>query len=303
MFVGELRHIHKLKNWPLESVLSDKYCIEKDPAGQLTSFLHPMLNVSPDQRATAKEMLGHEWLKGVIVMGELETQLLEQEDEAAKRDRMEQGKSAALRMTDEARQTVADHKRETSSAAKKSSSQQQQPTSKPGRVDLVLGQEKASAEEVLDFVISPTGAANAALIDPSQLDALRPVMSSSIESPTVPSVAALKNSGSSSISTSSTRSLGGVTGGYVAKGTPTGKAPASVAISGTMESSYGSVDRRSGSGSRTTLKAAAGINGSSSANSISKGGATATSGAGADGNPSIPQAPNRHHSSLQQEVA
>lgn len=69
---GELRHIHKLKHWPLEAVLREKYCLEKKAAVELTSFLGPMLNVVPEKRATAAEMLKHPWLEGVVVMGELE---------------------------------------------------------------------------------------------------------------------------------------------------------------------------------------------------------------------------------------
>ncbi|EFP89471.1 serine/threonine protein kinase, CMGC group [Puccinia graminis f. sp. tritici] len=69
---GELRHIHKLKHWPLEAVLKEKYCLDKQAAIDLTSFLEPMLNVVPEKRATAERMLKHCWLEGVVVMGELE---------------------------------------------------------------------------------------------------------------------------------------------------------------------------------------------------------------------------------------
>ncbi|OAV89705.1 CMGC/SRPK protein kinase [Puccinia triticina 1-1 BBBD Race 1] len=69
---GELRHIHKLKHWPLEAVLKEKYCLDKQAAIDLTSFLEPMLNAVPDKRATAERMLKHPWLDGVVVMGELE---------------------------------------------------------------------------------------------------------------------------------------------------------------------------------------------------------------------------------------
>ncbi|KAG0151376.1 hypothetical protein CROQUDRAFT_667945 [Cronartium quercuum f. sp. fusiforme G11] len=294
---GELRHIHKLKNWPLESVLTDKYCIEKEPASQLTSFLQPMLNVVPDQRATAREMLRHDWLKGVIVMGELETQLLEQEDEAAKRIRMEQGKSAAVRMSEEARETAAEHKLSLTSPKKGFD----QLSSKPSRTNLITNTQKAceSVEEARDFAISPTGAANAALVDPSQLDALRPVMCSSIEK---------TSGGPSSLSTSShcgssMKSSTGPNLGYVAKGTPTGKAPACVAISGTIETYASTTDRRSGSGSRATLKGTTGNNSGTSTAKLMNGTTNSISkGVTSDTNSSISQS-NRHHSSLQQEVA
>jgi len=69
---GELRHIQKLKHWPLEAVLKEKYCLDKQAAIDLTSFLEPMLHVVPEKRATAERMLKHPWLEGVVVMGELE---------------------------------------------------------------------------------------------------------------------------------------------------------------------------------------------------------------------------------------
>ncbi|MBW0530423.1 hypothetical protein O181_070138 [Austropuccinia psidii MF-1] len=69
---GELRHIHKLKHWSLEAVLTEKYCLDKKTAAELTSFLEPMLNVTPERRATAQEMLDHRWLSGVILDAEKE---------------------------------------------------------------------------------------------------------------------------------------------------------------------------------------------------------------------------------------
>lgn len=36
---------------------------------QLESFLEPMLNLNPDKRATAQQMLADKWLDGVIVQG------------------------------------------------------------------------------------------------------------------------------------------------------------------------------------------------------------------------------------------
>jgi serine/threonine-protein kinase SRPK3 len=53
-------------------VLKEKYCLDKQAATHLTSFLEPMLHVVPEKRATAELMLKHKWLEGVVVMGELE---------------------------------------------------------------------------------------------------------------------------------------------------------------------------------------------------------------------------------------
>lgn len=88
---GELKHIHKLKFWPLHSVLQDKYLISEAEALQLEGFLQPMLNLVPDKRATAEEMLSHEWLSGVFVQGEIEVHLAK--ESAA--ERIEQGRLAA----------------------------------------------------------------------------------------------------------------------------------------------------------------------------------------------------------------
>lgn len=72
---GELRHIHKLRFWPLMSVLQEKYLMPLDDAKRLDSFLMPMLRLLPEKRASAHDQLGHEWLAGVVVEGELEQML------------------------------------------------------------------------------------------------------------------------------------------------------------------------------------------------------------------------------------
>ncbi|KAH0584707.1 hypothetical protein H2248_010234 [Termitomyces sp. 'cryptogamus'] len=69
---GELRHITKLRYWPLESVLHDKYLFPRVEADALAGFLTPMLRLHPEKRATAREMAGHGWLEGVVVRGEVE---------------------------------------------------------------------------------------------------------------------------------------------------------------------------------------------------------------------------------------
>ncbi|KDE09377.1 CMGC/SRPK protein kinase [Microbotryum lychnidis-dioicae p1A1 Lamole] len=91
---GELKHIHKLKFWPLHSVLQDKYLISEAEARALESFLEPMLNLNPDKRASAQEMLGHEWLQGVIVQGEIDVHLA-QEAKEEERAKIETGKATA----------------------------------------------------------------------------------------------------------------------------------------------------------------------------------------------------------------
>ncbi|KAG9051120.1 serine/threonine protein kinase, CMGC group [Tulasnella sp. UAMH 9824] len=69
---GELRHIHKLRYWPLQSVLHDKYLLPQQDATLIASFLNPMLHLHPDRRAKAGDMSNHEWLNGIVVKGEYE---------------------------------------------------------------------------------------------------------------------------------------------------------------------------------------------------------------------------------------
>lgn len=69
---GELRHIHKLRFWPIISVLQEKYLMPFEDANQLSSFLLPMLRLQPEKRSGAKEALEHSWLDGILVEGELE---------------------------------------------------------------------------------------------------------------------------------------------------------------------------------------------------------------------------------------
>ncbi|KAI9142780.1 kinase-like domain-containing protein [Paraphysoderma sedebokerense] len=61
---GELRHIHKLRYWPLSSVLHEKYNLAKPDADLLASFIQPMIHIIPDQRATAAVMTKHQYLDG-----------------------------------------------------------------------------------------------------------------------------------------------------------------------------------------------------------------------------------------------
>lgn len=69
---GELRHIHKLRFWPLISVLQEKYLMPYNEANELSSFLLPMLRLHPEKRASARELLDHSWLDGIVVQGEIE---------------------------------------------------------------------------------------------------------------------------------------------------------------------------------------------------------------------------------------
>jgi serine/threonine-protein kinase SRPK3 len=86
---GKLRHIDKLRYWPLASVLHDKYLFPKDEAEAIATFLTPMLHVDPRKRATAAELAHHNWLKGIVVQGEIDLNKQMECYEPAKRKAVE----------------------------------------------------------------------------------------------------------------------------------------------------------------------------------------------------------------------
>jgi serine/threonine protein kinase len=63
IFPGELRHITRLKPWPLFDVLTEKYEWDADTAQAFADFLLPMLAFDPNDRATAKQCLEHPFLE------------------------------------------------------------------------------------------------------------------------------------------------------------------------------------------------------------------------------------------------
>ncbi|KAF7630012.1 Protein kinase domain-containing protein [Meloidogyne graminicola] len=62
---GRLLHIPNLKPWSLVEVLTQKYGWPFEHARSFASFLLPMLNYEPLERATARQCLLHNWLKDV----------------------------------------------------------------------------------------------------------------------------------------------------------------------------------------------------------------------------------------------
>ncbi|KAK7041529.1 serine/threonine protein kinase, CMGC [Paramarasmius palmivorus] len=54
---GELRRMNKLRYWPLGAVLSEKYMMPKEEADKLAGFLGGMLELNPEKRPSAAEML------------------------------------------------------------------------------------------------------------------------------------------------------------------------------------------------------------------------------------------------------
>ncbi|KAJ1559749.1 serine/threonine protein kinase, CMGC group, partial [Cladochytrium tenue] len=62
---GELRHIQKLRFWRLADVLQEKYHVPQEVAEHIANFIVPMINIDPELRATAAQMLRHSWLEDV----------------------------------------------------------------------------------------------------------------------------------------------------------------------------------------------------------------------------------------------
>ncbi|XP_031423748.1 SRSF protein kinase 3-like [Clupea harengus] len=59
---GELRRISGLHPWTLSDVLQQKYGWKLRDAQPFSQFLLPMLEITPDQRATAAQCLQHQWI-------------------------------------------------------------------------------------------------------------------------------------------------------------------------------------------------------------------------------------------------
>ncbi|KAK3017505.1 hypothetical protein RJ639_006110, partial [Escallonia herrerae] len=59
---GDLRHIRRLRFWPLSKVLLEKYEFSEQVATELTEFLLPILDFVPEKRPTASQLLLHPWI-------------------------------------------------------------------------------------------------------------------------------------------------------------------------------------------------------------------------------------------------
>lgn len=65
---GNLRNIKKLKYWPLNEVLHEKYGFSRKESLEISDFLLPMLHLDPRKRADAGGMVNHHWLSDAIGM-------------------------------------------------------------------------------------------------------------------------------------------------------------------------------------------------------------------------------------------
>ncbi|KAH0860201.1 hypothetical protein HID58_088462 [Brassica napus] len=62
---GELRHIRRLRFWPLSKVLMEKYEFSEEDAVAMQDFITPILEFAPEKRPTAAQCLTHPWLNPV----------------------------------------------------------------------------------------------------------------------------------------------------------------------------------------------------------------------------------------------
>lgn len=60
---GDLKRIRRLKNWPMNRLLADKYKFSESDAREFSGFLCPLLDFTPEKRPTAAQCLQHPWLK------------------------------------------------------------------------------------------------------------------------------------------------------------------------------------------------------------------------------------------------
>ncbi|KAL6637853.1 hypothetical protein ACP70R_025425 [Stipagrostis hirtigluma subsp. patula] len=60
---GDLRHIRRLRFWPLNKVLMEKYEFTEKNANDMADFLVPILDFVPEKRPTAAQLLQHPWLE------------------------------------------------------------------------------------------------------------------------------------------------------------------------------------------------------------------------------------------------
>ncbi|KAA3455520.1 SRSF protein kinase 2 [Gossypium australe] len=59
---GDLRHIRRLRFWPLDKVLMEKYNFSEQDAKDMADFLIPILDFAPEKRPTAAQCLNHPWI-------------------------------------------------------------------------------------------------------------------------------------------------------------------------------------------------------------------------------------------------
>lgn len=59
---GDLKRIRRLKYWPMDRLLTEKYKFTESDAKQFSEFLCPLLDFAPEKRPTAAQCLQHPWI-------------------------------------------------------------------------------------------------------------------------------------------------------------------------------------------------------------------------------------------------
>uniref|UniRef100_A0A5B7ARY5 non-specific serine/threonine protein kinase n=2 Tax=Davidia involucrata TaxID=16924 RepID=A0A5B7ARY5_DAVIN len=59
---GDLKRIRRLKYWPLDRILVDRFKFSDTDAREFAEFLCPLLDFAPEKRPTAQQCLQHPWL-------------------------------------------------------------------------------------------------------------------------------------------------------------------------------------------------------------------------------------------------
>ncbi|KZV47181.1 SRSF protein kinase 2-like [Dorcoceras hygrometricum] len=93
---GDLRHIRRLRFWPLNKVLMEKYNFCEQDASEMADFLVQILDFVPEKRLTAAQCLNHPWISGgprklAPSISQLENGDSDQKKENCGREAMESG--------------------------------------------------------------------------------------------------------------------------------------------------------------------------------------------------------------------
>ncbi|CAI0474216.1 unnamed protein product [Linum tenue] len=63
---GDLKRIRRLKYWPMNRLLVDRYKFSEDDAREFSDFLCPLFDFAPEKRPTAQQCLQHPWINCTV---------------------------------------------------------------------------------------------------------------------------------------------------------------------------------------------------------------------------------------------
>ncbi|CAN1170229.1 Serine/threonine-protein kinase SRPK [Linum perenne] len=87
---GDLKRIRRLKYWPLNRLLVDRYKFSENEAREFSEFLCPILDFAPEKRPSAQQCLQHPWMN----MNRINNTNVEMKNEAAGLGKLEAGMSS-----------------------------------------------------------------------------------------------------------------------------------------------------------------------------------------------------------------